>query len=211
MPRQNRVTPFSEIVSTPARGTLMGNRGSLHNDKGNIRRLYRGKRWIICVLEFKNRHRSVMTPGQYTELFFLDEATALAAGHRPCAECQRDRFNLFREIFARVNPEFANTPRPLAPMIDDVLHRERITDDNKKRTYHGRLADLPDGTFVQFDGDPDAALVLQGSVCRWTPFGYQDAVRRQPSAEVRVLTPPSIVRTLQAGYPAELKIERLRN
>jgi len=182
----------------------MGNRGSLHNEKGDIRRLYRGKRWITCVLEFKNRHRSVMTPGQYTELFFLDEATALAAGHRPCAECRRDRFNLFREIFARVNPGFANTPRPLAPMIDDVLHRERITEDNKKRTHHSRLGDLPDGAFVTFDGSPDAYLVLQGRLCQWTPFGYGHTVRRKPSEEVRVLTPPAIVRTLQAGYEIDL-------
>jgi hypothetical protein len=172
-PRQNRVTPFSEIISTLARGTLMGNRGCLHNDKGSIRRLYQLKRWIICVLEFKDRQRSVMTPGHYTELFFLDEATALAAGHRPCAECQRERFNLFRTIYAKANPEFGNNERPSAPMIDELLHQQRITEDNKKRTYVSRLADLPDGCFVTFDTDPNCYLVFKKELLRWTPFGYE--------------------------------------
>ena len=103
-PKQNRVTPFSTLIATPARGTLMGNRGCLHDDHAQIRRPFQGQRWIICLLEFKGRKRSIMTPGQYTELFFLDEATALAAGHRPCAECQRDRFNLFREIWGQGRP-----------------------------------------------------------------------------------------------------------
>lgn len=98
MPRQNRVTPFGEIIATPARGTLLGNRGCLHNREQRIVRPYQLQRWIICVLEFKGRHHGIMTPGQYTELFFLDEATALAAGHRPCAECLRPRFELFRTI-----------------------------------------------------------------------------------------------------------------
>jgi len=179
-PRQNRVTPFSEIISTSARGTLLGNRGCLHNDKGSIRRLYQLKRWIICVLEFKDRHRSVMTPGHYTELFFLDEATALAAGHRPCAECQRERFNLFRTIYAKANPEFGDNERPSAPMIDELLHQQRITDDNKKRTYVSRLADLPDGCFVTFDTDPNCYLVFKKELLRWTPFGYE-ARRKTPA------------------------------
>ena len=95
VPKQNRVTPFGEIVAVPERGTLMGNRGVLHDDRGTIRRPWQLRRWILCVLEFKNRKRSVMSPGCYTELFFLDEATGLAAGHRPCAECQRPRFREF--------------------------------------------------------------------------------------------------------------------
>ena len=92
MPRQNRVTPFGEIIATPERGTFMGNRGVLHDAEGRIRRAWQVKRWIVCVLEFRGRKRTVMTPGPYTELFFLDEATALAAGHRPCAECRHARF-----------------------------------------------------------------------------------------------------------------------
>src|SRR6266513_3430279 len=112
MPLQNRVTPFGELVVTRARGTLMGNRGSLHDTERRIRRPFAVKRWIICVLEFKNRHRTVMTPGQYTELFFLDEATALAAGHRPCAECQRARFTIFRAHWAAANPALAGSSAP---------------------------------------------------------------------------------------------------
>jgi hypothetical protein len=95
MPRQNRVTPFGDIIATPDRGTLMGNRGVLHDGEGRIRRMWQVKRWIVCVLEFRSRKRTVMTPGRYTELFFLDEATALAAGHRPCAECRHTCFLAF--------------------------------------------------------------------------------------------------------------------
>ena len=96
MPRQNRVTPFGELIAISERGTLMGNRGVLHDEAGTIRRVWQLKRWILCVLMFKDRNRVVMSPGRYTELFFLDEATGLAAGHRPCAECQRARFLAFR-------------------------------------------------------------------------------------------------------------------
>src|SRR3954453_2972411 len=100
MPRQNRVTPLGEIVATPERGSMMGNRGVLHDEGGRIRRPWQVRRWLICLLEFKGRHRTVMTPNRYTELFFLDEATGLAAGHRPCAECRRARFRAFRDAWA---------------------------------------------------------------------------------------------------------------
>jgi hypothetical protein len=101
VPLQNRVDPWARLVATSARGTLMGNRGCLHDEQRRIRREWNGKRWILCVLEWKARHRVVMTPRRYTELFFLDEATGLAAGHRPCAECQRDRFREFQEAWSR--------------------------------------------------------------------------------------------------------------
>jgi hypothetical protein len=202
MPRQNRVTPFSEIVSTPARGTLMGNRGCLHSDRGEIRRQYQLKRWIICVLDFKNRHRQVMTAGRYTELFFLDEATALAAGHRPCAECQRERFNLFRTTLAQTNSDMLGT-RPAAPVIDDALHRERQTAEGKKRSYKCALKDLPTGAFVTLDDDSEAYLVLEKDLLRWSPFGYEHIIiRHRDLNQVNVLTPPSIVRILLAGYEA---------
>ena len=105
MPRQNRVTPFGEIVATPERGTFMGNRGVLHDAEGRIRRAWQLKRWIVCVLEFRGRKRQVMTPGRYTELFFLDEATALAAGHRPCAECRHARFLDFCNAWGQAHPD----------------------------------------------------------------------------------------------------------
>ncbi|HSB68976.1 MAG TPA: hypothetical protein VLT62_06565 [Candidatus Methylomirabilis sp.] len=202
MPRRNRVTPFSELVSTPARGTLMGNRGCLHNRLGEIRRLYLGKRWILCLLDFKNRRRSPMTPGQYTELSFLDEATGLAAGHRPCAECQRERFDLFRMAWARANPVLAGAERPAATVIDDILHQERLSTGGKQRSHPAEIGSLPDGSLVSCDGDPGAFLVRQGELLRWSPFGYAHAIRRPASVMVRVLTPPSVVRTLTTGFRA---------
>src|SRR4051812_40893027 len=114
MPKQNRVTPAGEIIATPDRGTVMGNRGRLHDDGTEILRPFAVKRWIICKLEFNGRHRQVMALNQYTELFFLDEATALAAGHRPCAECNRTKYNLFRELWARANPDLTPSSLPIA-------------------------------------------------------------------------------------------------
>jgi len=203
MPRQNRVTPFGEIVATAARGTLMGNRGCLHNEYGEIRRQYQLKRWIICLLDFKNRHRPIMTPGHYTELFFLDEATALAAGHRPCAECQRERFNVFRKSFAQANP-ILGTTRPTAPAIDEQLHQERITTDRMKRTYVSSITDLPTGTIVELVGDSNAYLIQKNNLLRWTPFGYEKIIGHPASTSVHVLTPRSIVRALTAGYKAAI-------
>ncbi len=108
MPRQNRVTPFGDLIATPERGTFLGNRGVLHDDAGRIKRAWQLRRWIVCVLEFRGRKRSVMTPGRYTELFFLDEATALAAGHRPCAECRRARFLAFCDAWRAAHPAYAS-------------------------------------------------------------------------------------------------------
>src|SRR6516225_7744293 len=148
MPRQNRVTPFGDIIATLERGTFMGNRGVLHDSEGRIKRAWQLKRWIVCVLEFKERKRQVMTPGHYTELFFLDEATAFAAGHRPCAECRRVRFLDFCNAWARAHPSKDASPRPSATMIDDRLHAERIASNRSKRSYMAALDDLPDGVFV---------------------------------------------------------------
>lgn len=201
MPLQNRITPFGSLIATPERGTLMGNRGCLHNDRKEIRRPFQLRRWIICLLEFKGRSRTVMKPGHYTELFFLDEATALAAGHRPCAECQRSRFDLFRETWAKANPEITNQLRPAATVIDAFLHKERLNNNlscDPVRT-------LPDGTFVTFD-EKAAYLVRNGRVLRWTPAGYEIEPTRNVSSRARILTPRSIVKTLRAGYPVNVHI-----
>src|SRR5262249_29835791 len=126
MPRQNRVTPLGEIIACPERGTMMGNRGVLHDGQGQIKRRWGLQRWIVCLLEFKGRHRSVMLPNRYTELFFLDEATGLAAGHRPCFECQRRRYNEFRAAWAMGNlHDQANGPLS-AGEIDERLHADRL-------------------------------------------------------------------------------------
>ncbi len=156
MPRRNRVTPFGTLIAVDARGTLMGNRGCVHDASGVIRRPYQVKRWLICLLEFKGRHREVMRPGQYTELFFLDEATAFAAGHRPCAECQRGRYELFRDAWLRAGLETGGAARPSAETIDAELHRARIA-GGRQVTYAARLDTLPDGTFVSSEGGAEAA------------------------------------------------------
>jgi hypothetical protein len=192
-PRQNRVTPFGELIATDARGTLMGNRGCLHDDQQRIRRAFAVKRWIICVLEFRGRYRNVMTPGRYTELFFLDEATALAAGHRPCAECQRDRYRLFRESWAAGNPVSADE-------MDSVLHEERLNGANGKRTYTARPTDLPSGVMVA-DDDGLAYLALENGLLQWEPRGYVRRIPKPRNVSMRVLTPRSVVQAIARGYP----------
>ena len=181
----------------------MGNRGRLHDDHGQIRREFQGKRWIICLLDFKGRKRSIMAPGHYTELFFLDEATALAAGHRPCAECQRERFNLFRDIWAKANSEIAGTPRPAAATLDAILHQERITASSQGHRFCSSLGNLPDGVFIS-DDEQIAYLVLKDQLLRWSPAGYERPPVRTIRFPVRVLTPASVVRTLGAGYPVNI-------
>jgi hypothetical protein len=203
--RQNRVTPFGEIVSVPERGTLMGNRGVLHNRDGQIRRDWRLKRWILCLLEFKGRHRSIMTPDRYTELFFLDEATGLAAGHRPCAECQRTRFNEYRAAWVTGIFSGGPTKQPTADEIDDCLHRDRLDAIRSKRTYKAYLDDLPDGVFITMEGRQAQALLVQGdSLLVWSAGGYRERIRRAAPSPVAVLTPLSSVAAIRAGFAAQV-------
>src|SRR5580700_10941689 len=131
MPRQNRVTPFGVIVAVPERGTVMGNRGVLHDESGAIRRMWQLRRWLLCRLEFRGRKRVVMAPGRYSELFFLDEATGLAAGHRPCFECRRRSFVSYADAWASGSPGEA---RPTASAIDERLQAERVGPNRSKRT-----------------------------------------------------------------------------
>ncbi|MCB8983546.1 MAG: hypothetical protein H6659_06965 [Ardenticatenaceae bacterium] len=203
MPKQNRVTPYGEIIATSARGTLMGNRGILHDEQQQIVRPYQHKAWIFCLLEFKGRRRAVMSPGKYTELFFLDEATALAAGHRPCFECQREKAESFRNAWRAANSELVGDGRLKAGQIDAVLHAERLTParrikDRRKRTYPAPLAELPNGTFVAGDGAP--YLVWGERLYPWTAVGYLTPGQRPPDIQVVVLTPRSIVQALAGGY-----------
>ena len=209
MSRRNRVTPFSTLMVTPARGTLTGNRGCLHDDHEQIRRQFQGKRWIICLLEFKGRRHTIMTPGHYTELFFLDEATALTAGHRPCAECQRERFNRFRETWAKANPGMSGTLRPAATTLDAVLHQERIATSRRAHRFCDSVENLPDGAFVT-DDEQTAYLVLRNQLLRWSPAGYEHPPMRTIRYPARVLTPASVVRTLAAGYPVSVHSSALQ-
>ena len=201
MPHGNRVTPMGNLIATPERGTLMGNRGCLVDDERQIRRLYRLRRWILCLLEFEGRWRPILQPGRWTELFFLDEATGLAAGHRPCAECQRARFRLFRDQWARANPEATGSASPRVDQIDEVLHTERLEGKHEKRTYLAPMAELPVGVMILLEEQP--WLVLADTIVPWSPGGYGSRRPKPIGATVRVLTPASIVRAIAGGYPVE--------
>jgi hypothetical protein len=189
VPRRNRVTPLSEIVADPARGLVYGNRGCLHDAGGRIVRHHAGRRWIACRLAFKERRRQLTRPGRYTELFFLDEATALAAGHRPCAECRRADYDALVALWRELHPADAG-----ADAIDARLHAERL-DGRDRRLHDADLADLPDGAFVLRDGAP--WLVRGPHLRRWTPGGYTDREGRPARATATVITPPSLVALLR--------------
>lgn len=203
MPKQNRVTPEGQIIATSARGIFMGNRGILHNVQQEIVKPFAHKAWIICRLNFKGRRREVMQPGNYTELFFLDEATALAAGHRPCFECRRAAAQAFRAAWLAGNPQLNLGESVKAKQIDEVLHVERLTEayyirDRQKRTYTAVLNTLPRGTIILWQERP--YLVGQDALLPWTPAGYEAPVVRPKEAQVVVLTPPSTVAALTHGY-----------
>jgi hypothetical protein len=195
MPLQNRVDPFGELFADPTRGTFMGNRGGRFHTQARMltKRRWASRQWICCVLAFKGRHRDVW--GRfYTELFFLDEPTALAAGHRPCFECQRQDAKGFADYWREAH----NLRRqPQAAAMDRVLHRERLQGRAKRR--HRRSIDgLPDGAFIALDG---AAFAVRGdALLRWAPGGYEARAPRPRGAMVDVLTPPAILGVLAAGY-----------
>jgi hypothetical protein len=212
MPRQNRVTPFGEIVAVPDRGTCMGNRGRLHDDQGHIRRSWQVTRWLLCRMEFNGRHRVVMAPDRYTELFFLDEATGLAAGHRPCFECRRQPFLAYADAWAVGNAGTLEADRPTAGSMDERLHTERVASDRSKRTFRANLDDLPDGVFVTREGrDHEAHLILGDQMLAWSPAGYQERRSRPDGEWVSVLTPESTVKVIRAGYVPEVHLSATRS
>lgn len=190
MPLQNRVNPYGKICFSAARGNLMGNRGCLHNDKQQVTKNYKLKNWIICVLNFKDRKRQLMSKGCYTELFFLDEATALSAGHRPCAECQRTRFKLFKSIWQEAN----NQANASTTEIDNFLHNERLSNENR----YFRLNELPDGVFVEYNGKP--YLVYGEEIFEWTFGGYMPPIKPIVNISIKLLTPFSIMKAIQQGF-----------
>ncbi|TDX02049.1 hypothetical protein [Dinghuibacter silviterrae] len=195
---QNRVDPLGSIITTPARGAWMGNRGLIHDDHRHIERPFRLKAWLICLLQFKDRHREVMTPRRYTELFFLDEATAFSAGHRPCFECRRPDYERFKACWMAGNPGYGFDARTSIASIDAVLHAERIDKRGFKVLHTEPLASLPDGTFILFHEQP--FLLSGGRLFPWSPFGYGEAVGLPSVFEVIVLTPASTVNAFRAGY-----------
>ena len=196
MPLRNRVAPTGEIAAVPERGAFMGNRGILHDENRRLgRRRWAHKAWLICRTEFRNRHRTVMAPRRYTELFFLDEATAIAAGHRPCHECRRADFLAWQAAWQRA--QGLDAP-PRAPAMDARLHAERTLPGGGQRRQESRFGELPDGAFVLRDGA--ACLVHGGRLHPWSWQGYGAPLPCDPAAVVTLLTPPSSVAVLRFGY-----------
>jgi hypothetical protein len=189
MPFRNRVTPLGELVATPERGLVYGNRGRLHDEHGVIRRQWQVKRWISCRLEFRGRHRAggPMEPNRYTGLFFLDDATALAAGHRPCAECRNADYRSYLALSGASG----------ADELDRMLHAERGS------LHDSALEGLPDGAFVLLDGEP--WLVLGSELLRWSPGGYSER-RPRSSGRVDAVTPPTSLRVLASGWSGSLPL-----
>jgi hypothetical protein len=194
MPRQNRVTPDGTLIAVPDRGLFWGNRGVLVDSAGRLARYSRGRAWAICVLEFKGRRRALWTPNRLTELFFLDEATGLAAGHRPCGECRYRDYQAFKRSWAGA---FGGAVPGVAE-IDARLHEDRLVRAGVRRTFSAALSSLPDGAMVSVDGTP--WLVWRGELLGWTPGGYRERVAPPSATTVTVVTPRATVAVLAAGY-----------
>lgn len=202
MSLQNRVDPHGQLHAVSARGTFMGNRGRLHNAERQVVSPWKIKPWVTCALSFKGRKRELMAPNSYTELFFLDEPTAYAAGHRPCAECRRPAYKLFKEAWAWAFPEQQDLS---AKAIDSLLHAARLNDDGSQRTWTARLADLPDGSMIEHAGE--CVLLWRGGQWRWSFEGYTALQPTIPvGQEVRVLTPEPIVHLFAAGLDRTLVV-----
>ena len=194
MPRQNRVTPDGTLIAVPDRGLFWGNRGALHDPAGRLIRYSRGRAWAICVLEFKGRRRQLWAPGRLTELFFLDEATGLAAGHRPCGECRYRDYQAFKRAWAGA----FGGGGPGVAQIDARLHADRLVRPGVRRSYSARLSSLPDGVMVSVGGTP--SLVWGGGLLAWTPGGYRSSGQSPAEDTVTVVTPRATVAVLAAGY-----------
>jgi hypothetical protein len=191
MPHRNRVLPTGEIIAHPARGTFTGNRGILVDRDGRMTdRQWALKAWITCVLAFQGRRRPIAQPRTWTELFFLDEAVALAAGHRPCAYCRRADYNHFKALWGGAK----------ATEMDRVLHEDRLK-DRQKRLHPVRLPDLPDGAFILRDATP--MMVFDDRLYPYTPQGYGTPQPR-PDGPAQALTPPSLLRILHGGYRPQI-------
>jgi hypothetical protein len=194
MPRQNRVTPDGMLIAVPDRGLFWGNRGALHDPEGRLVRYSRGRAWAICVLEYKGRRRQLWAPGRLTELFFLDEATGLAAGHRPCGECRYRDYQAFKRAWAVA----FGGGGPGVAEIDARLHADRLVRPGVRRSYSARVSSLSDGVMVSVGGTP--FLVWGGGLLAWTPGGYRSSGQSPAEDTVTVITPRATVAVLAAGY-----------
>lgn len=202
---QNRVEPSGNIIKTSARGAWMGNRGQLHDEHQQILRPFKLKAWLTCLLHFKDRHRQVMAPNRYTELFFLDEATAFSAGHRPCFECRRKDYDRFKAFWLTGNGKSGFDLNTSINEIDKILHKERIGLKGEKITYKEKVKNLPDGTFVLIDDKPH--LLANKQLYLWTPSGYEAPLTMPETEIITVLTPKSTVNAFKAGYKPQMAID----
>ena len=193
MPLQNRVSPSGELLADNARGSWLGNRGILHNEKKEIIRPWKHKSWVLCELNFKERKREVFSQNSYSELFFLDEAIALSAGHRPCASCRRQRFDEFKQAWGA-----AQLSELKVDEIDKVLHQDRAIRGGKKVTYNEKLENLPNGVFVELEGKP--WLIWRNELHEWHPDGYRAQADIHGDLNVTVLTPKCLVEIINAGF-----------
>lgn len=203
MPLQNRVTPFGRLEAVSARGAWLGNRGILHDDRREIVAQWRTRAWITCRLHWPGVHRVVFSPHTWSELFFLDEATAFSAGHRPCAYCRRERYLEFKRAWCAANAGLIESRDPRVTAIDARLHAERVAPGGGKRTHQGHFGALPAGTFVALDGV--AWLVWRNRLFPWSHHGYGRA-RSLPAPDepATVLTPASIVAMFRAGFTPQV-------
>lgn len=200
MPLQNRMNPMGQLHGVKARGLLMGNRGQLHNAAREIVRPWKLNRWITCALEYQGIKRELMASNSYTELFFLDEPTSYAAGHRPCGDCRKDRYKAFKAAWAKTFPDQDQS----AAGIDKVLQAARMNADNSQRTWQASLAGLPEGTMVEHEGQP--VLLWRGRQWRWGFDSYSPLPQPMTSGVVTVLTPEPIVALFKNGLDAELLV-----
>jgi hypothetical protein len=205
-PAQNRVSPLGEIIAVTGRGSWMGNRGRLHEGRGtrDVVRNHQHKAWITCVLAFRGRRVTQWEPNRYTPLFFLDEAVALAAGHRPCAECRHSAYTEYRRLWAGTH----GGAMPYAKDIDSQLHHERTGGDLHRAAWQS----LPAGVFVVTDAGP--AVVVGDQVAVWDREDniYREKLPRPSSGAAAVITPRSTVEILRAGYPVQIAaVPRKRN
>jgi hypothetical protein len=197
-PLQNRIDPWGRLNAVPQRGTLMGNRGTLHDEHKRIVRQWKRKAWVTCLLSYDDTKRIPFSPGNYSELFFLDEATAFAAGHRPCNTCQRERHAEFKSAWLKANRPTSIDAFVKVSEIDDALHSERMVPEGVKRTHETALAELPAGTIFAHQGA--AFLVWKQGLLKWTFDGYSTAKAISPDTVVTVLTPKSIFQMYKLGF-----------
>ncbi len=207
MPLQNRVSPFGILTATPERGAWTGNRGVIHNAHKKIVRNHAVKYWITCVLNYKNFQRKVMTPNRWTELFFLDEATAFAAGHRPCGFCRNADFKQFKNLWLLSNGErYSLENDTKIDTIDALIHQERLDKKGSQKTFKAILETLPNGTFISLATNSKAYLWHEKNLYEWSFGGYTKVFNFEKNQEVIVLTPFSYVETFRAGYLPQVDI-----